>query len=318
MVTRLFFILFIASSLFAQQQNVAYNNEFSVLFGNSENGYGENIGRSPAYQMQFQYNGLDTAIKPEIALVYSPEIPLYKNSHTSNTDYTMLMINGVYEIAYADLLTPYLKGGIGYVGFGDVPDSPSNALFLDTGAGLKLHLSERWAVKFEASVMLGADYSNILATCGINFTFGRRYVAPPPEKVCEPCEEPKTVYVTNYVTKEAPKPIQPYHVQFTFAKATLTDDAKASIKAYAEKLNRNEYRKKELIIIGNADNKGARSFNATLSIRRANAVRSEFIANDVDPARITVDALGETYPIADNETEAGREENRRVIIIVKE
>ncbi len=318
MVTRLFFILFIASSLFAQQQKIEYVNEFSILIGNSENGSEQNIGRSLAYAMQFQYNGLDFPIKPEIAFVYSQDIPLYKNTYTGYTDYAMMMVNGVYAIPYSDLLTPYVKGGIGYVGFGDVPDSPSNTLFLDTGAGLKLHLSERWALKFEAAVMLGADYLNILATGGINFAFGRKYVAPPPEKVCEPCEAPKTVYVTNYVTKVAPKPIQPYQVRFAFAKATLTDNAKASIKDYAEKLNRDENSKKELIIIGNADNKGERSFNATLSIRRANAVRSEFIANGVDPARITVDALGETYPIADNETEAGREENRRVIVIVKE
>ena len=264
--------------------------------------------------MQFQYNGLDFPIKPEIAFVYSQDIPLYTNTEESHTRYSMMLLNGVYEIPYSDLMTPYVKGGMGYVSFANVKDSPDSTPVLDTGAGVKLHLSDRWALKFEAVAVFGADHFNLLATGGINFAFGRKYVAPLPEKVCEPCEAPKTVYIT----KEPVKVYSPKNIRFEFAKATLTDDSKASFKGYADELNSGENINKDILIIGNTDDKGTRAFNATLSIKRANSVRTEFIINDVNASRISIDGLGETNPIADNSTEVGREKNRRVIIILKE
>jgi len=98
----------------------------------------------------------------------------------------------------------------------------------------------------------------------------------------------------------------------------LTDDSKASFKGYADQLNSKENINKDILIIGNTDSKGPRAFNATLSIKRANAVRSEFIANDVNASRISIDGLGEMNPVADNKTDLGREKNRRVIIILKD
>ncbi len=316
-MNRLFFIIFLSLSLFANEEKpnkIDYVNEISILFGDSENGLEQNIGRSFAYEMQFQYNGLDFPVKPEITFVYSQDIPLYSNTEESLTRYSLMMVNGIYEIPYSDLMTPYVKGGAGYVSFSNVQDSPQSTPVLDTGAGVKLHLSDRWALKFEAVAIFGTDHFNLLATGGVNFAFGRKYVAPPPEKVCEPCEAPKTVYIT----KEPIKVYTPKNIRFEFAKATLTDDSKASFKGYADELNSGENINKDILIIGNTDNKGTRAFNATLAIKRANAVRTEFIANDVNASRISIDGLGETNPIADNSTEVGREKNRRVIIILKD
>ena len=94
-------LLFLLSlSLLAEQKKVDYVNEVSILVGNSENGFEQNIGRSVAYQMQFQYNGLDFPIKPEIDFVYSQDIPLYLNTEESHTRYSMMMINGVYLLIF--------------------------------------------------------------------------------------------------------------------------------------------------------------------------------------------------------------------------
>ena len=313
---KLFFIIFLSISLFANEQKtekIDYVNEMTILVGDSENGFEQNIDRSLAYQLQFQYNDLDFPIKPEIAFVYSQDIPLYTSTEESSTRYSLMMVNGVYEIPYSDLLTPYVKGGVGYVSFANVKDSPDSTPLLDTGAGVKLHLSDRWALKFEAVALFGADHFNLLATGGVNFAFGRKYVAPPPEKVCEPCEVTKTVYIT----KEPVKTYTPKNIRFEFAKATLPDDSKASFKDFADELNSEENRQKEILIIGNTDNKGTGAFNATLAIKRANAVRTELIINDVNASRISIDGLGETNPIADNTTEVGREKNRRVIVILQ-
>ncbi len=311
---RLLFIIFLSLSLFANEEKpkkIDYVNEISILFGNSENGFEQNIGRSPAYEMQFQYNGLDFPIKPEIAFVYSQDIPLYFNTEESHTRYSLMMINGVYEVPYSDLMTPYIKGGTGYVSFANIKNSPESTPFLDTGAGLKMHLSDRWALKFEAVAIFGADHFNLLVTGGVNFAFGRKYVAPPPEKVCEACPVVEPVII---IKKEMPASVD---IRFVFSKAKLTDLSKESIKEYSRALNNKDNLEKSILIVGYADSSGPQSFNATLSLRRATAVRNQFIANGVDPERITIDGHGENAPIASNDSIEGREKNRSVIVILK-
>lgn len=344
-------LLCVTVSLFAEMHKSEFAHELSLLIGNSENGYGDNIDSSFVSQMQYQYNGLDFAIKPEIAFLYSQNIPIYNNAGDSRTSFSMMTVNGVYDIPYTDFLTPFIKAGAGYVSFAKVANSPDSTPFLDAGGGLKLHITDRWEVKFEALSLFGTDYFNILATGGITYAFGRKYDTPLAEKMDEPYEEPKVVsetqtpvFVTAPVEPQEPvviatpeetqtplviaPPVKPQrdtkvftldNIHFASGKSQLSDAAsKESIKSYAMELNTPANINKKLIIIGNTDNIGTRSYNATLSLKRANAVRTEFVINKIDPDRITIDGLGEVDPVADNATESGRKKNRRVILIIKE
>ena len=117
------------------------------------------------------------------------------------------------------------------------------------------------------------------------------------------------------IMKKNPKPL---YIEFVFAKATLTDVSTESIKAYAKELNSADNIDKHILIIGHTDSKGARSFNATLALKRAVAVRESLISDNVDPKRITIDGHGEVTPIATNDTVEGRELNRRVVVIVQD
>jgi outer membrane protein OmpA-like peptidoglycan-associated protein len=72
------------------------------------------------------------------------------------------------------------------------------------------------------------------------------------------------------------------------------------------------------IIEGHTDSTGSDSYNFDLSERRAEAVRTELIAAGIDPSRLAARGLGEDYPKAPNDTAAGRQENRRVDVIVQE
>ncbi|MGE0881631.1 MAG: OmpA family protein [Acidimicrobiia bacterium] len=63
---------------------------------------------------------------------------------------------------------------------------------------------------------------------------------------------------------------------------------------------------------GHTDNIGSASANLALSQRRADAVRTYLIGKGVNPARLTAVGFGLTQPIADNSTEAGRQQNRRI------
>ena len=306
-------------TLLAQEKEIQYVNEVSLLVGDSENGFSQNVGRSLAYDLQFQYNGLDFPLRPEVEFIYSQNIPLYNYSINDRTRYVTIMANGVYDIPYSDLITPYVKAGVGYQSYSEVPDSPGSSPLMDLGAGLKLHITNRWALKFQVLTTMTTDHFNIIATGGLNFKFGRKYEAPPPEKVCEPCPEPEVVHVVTPVPKEQPKPqFAPQKIRFASGKAGLDAASKAALVSIAAALNSAENSSKKILIVGNTDSTGSRRFNATLSIKRANSVRAGLIQEGVDPKRIEIEGMGEINPVADNQTEQGREKNRRVLLLLSE
>ena len=67
-------------------------------------------------------------------------------------------------------------------------------------------------------------------------------------------------------------------------------------------------------IIGHTDNIGRESANQKLSEGRAEAVRKELIERGITPERIEAEGRGESQPIDTNDTEEGRQNNRRVEI----
>lgn len=71
-----------------------------------------------------------------------------------------------------------------------------------------------------------------------------------------------------------------------------------------------------LEVEGHTDSVGSEAYNQRLSELRAQAVRDYLISQGISPANITARGFGETMPIADNRTAAGRQMNRRVELIV--
>jgi outer membrane protein OmpA-like peptidoglycan-associated protein len=69
-----------------------------------------------------------------------------------------------------------------------------------------------------------------------------------------------------------------------------------------------------VVIEGHTDNAGDDAYNQSLSERRAAAVKAYLVGNGLASERIDAVGLGETQPVADNATEAGRQENRRVVV----
>jgi outer membrane protein OmpA-like peptidoglycan-associated protein len=78
-----------------------------------------------------------------------------------------------------------------------------------------------------------------------------------------------------------------------------------------------EYPKTAVVVQGHTDSTGTEEHNQELSERRAGAIRNLLIGLGVDDRRLVAVGYGEGYPVADNDRAAGRQQNRRVEILLK-
>jgi OOP family OmpA-OmpF porin len=102
---------------------------------------------------------------------------------------------------------------------------------------------------------------------------------------------------------------------FAFDSADLTDEGKIAIEEMRKELRPEIATAYAGIIIGHTDSTGSAEYNLGLSMRRAQAV-SDYLANTGVPADILREVgRGEEDPIASNDTDEGRSQNRRVEII---
>ena len=70
-----------------------------------------------------------------------------------------------------------------------------------------------------------------------------------------------------------------------------------------------------ILIEGHTDAEGNAASNQTLSVERANAVRTMLVGLGIDAGRLEATGFGQTRPVADNDTPTGREQNRRVELV---
>lgn len=99
-------------------------------------------------------------------------------------------------------------------------------------------------------------------------------------------------------------------VQFEYDSARLTADSVAALNDGLEILKRHADLQVE--VAGHTDSRGTDEYNLGLSQRRANAVRDYLVNHGVAASRLVTKGYGESQPVADNATDAGRALNRRV------
>ena len=129
---------------------------------------------------------------------------------------------------------------------------------------------------------------------------------PAPEPVPEPQPQPQP----------EPQPEEPGWVfdsgrlNFDFDKSVVKPQYFELLRNVKDYVEQNDFR---LTIIGHTDSKGTDAYNMALGMRRAIAVRDKLLEFGLDPSRILgVESRGESEPIATNDTEEGRFENRRI------
>jgi OOP family OmpA-OmpF porin len=113
----------------------------------------------------------------------------------------------------------------------------------------------------------------------------------------------------------APKPNYNFsNIQFEFNSAVLRTTSYQSLDQAAAEMKKDNTVK--FVLNGNASAEGTPDHNMELSVERANSVKLYLVNSGINGDNLTVKGYGESNPIADNSTEDGRIQNRRVEIKV--
>ncbi len=188
------------------------------------------------------------------------------------------------------------------------------------GAGVSIGITRSFDLRLDLRHLIVPDRatngatSDVEVTAGATYRFGaaKRPVPPPPPMiVLEPAEEP---VVVAPAPEPAPAPAEPIAelagIGFELDSATI-DIASAPLleRAYAILKAKPTI---SIEISGHTSSDGDANRNSTLSLQRAEAVKKYLVGRGIEPARILTVGHGSDEPVADNRTDAGRQQNRRI------
>ncbi len=241
-----------------------------------------------------------------------------------------------------DQIRPFIAAGLGIQNHRSVLHEgrdPSISLGGGIRAQIDKHISgtaqilHRWDTD-DKSIPAKSHFNDWIFSLGLSFDFGGRAAPPPPPPPPEPpppppnpdldgdgvlnerdkCPNTRPGAVVDLDGCEVEAVIELEGVHFDFDKATLRPEAKKILDEAAALLNKQE--RVVVEVAGHTDSKGSEEYNQGLSERRAAAVKQYLTAQGIKATRLTAMGYGESRPVASNDTEAGRAENRRVELVV--
>ncbi|MES2178897.1 MAG: OmpA family protein [Gemmatimonadota bacterium] len=101
---------------------------------------------------------------------------------------------------------------------------------------------------------------------------------------------------------------------FDYDSDVLRAEAKSNLATFAKSLDK--YPGTDILIVGHTDSQGTDEYNAALSSRRATSAQAYLSSQGVASGRLRSVGRGESEPVAPNDTEAGKQKNRRVEIAI--
>ena len=197
---------------------------------------------------------------------------------------------------------------------GPLPSATSAVHSLHTGLKLKLAFGK--VKKAPVPVILPPKPDTVVKTVVQTVVVRDTVTKENTVVVRDTVEKVKVVRDTVVVIKEVPQEIKDVMVElsntlFAFNKFNLNDKAKAGLDKVAQWLSDNPDVNVE--ISGHTDSVGSDSYNQKLSEDRAKAVYEYFIhEGGISSKRLSYKGYGKSRPIASNDTEEGRQQNRRV------
>ena len=143
---------------------------------------------------------------------------------------------------------------------------------------------------------------------------GKCVTPPPPALPVEPTPVTPAPVTPPVVAPSSEKVSFSADALFDFDKAILKPEGKGKLDDLSSKLQ--GINLEVIIAVGHTDSVGTDVYNQKLSIRRAESVKAYLQSKGIEANRIYTEGKGETQPVADNKTAAGRAMNRRVEIEV--
>ena len=244
-----------------------------------------------------------------------------------------------YSYAHADLLlrcweflVPYIHAGAAKV----ESFKPAGGIGIMTPIKLSNRVSvipDLKATAFPGSAFPEGDGfgRNLSATLGLRVNLGKVGAKPVPEVLPEPIPvvvpKPEPKPEPEPVVVEEPKPTVQEAVEeinksfkadalFDFDSAKIRPDAIPILDKAVAWLN--EFPTVKGVIEGHTDSRGSEEYNQGLSERRAKAVYDYLVDKGINKFRLTYKGYGESRPVATNETDEGRQLNRRIVLVLDE
>ena len=188
-----------------------YNFEITPLIGYNIAEGNIDLDDYAVFGGEFQYNGLNSVIKPELSILYSKaDYNTNKLPSSADTPVWRFALNGVYEYDKVGPVVPLAKAGFGYESMDDGSYTGStgntDSAFIDAGIGAKIPFNDMLALKLEAVYMLkynDARYdSNLALLAGLNIAFGAKA-----QKAAPVASEPVPEVVKEVVVVVAAVPV---------------------------------------------------------------------------------------------------------------
>jgi OOP family OmpA-OmpF porin len=279
----------------------------------------------------------------EFTADYQDTANLVPGSDFDTWDLNTWSLMGRYYIG-SNAWKPYVLAGLGRTKHRSVLDKGS-ATAISLGLGLHGQLAKHWSVRGQVMWREDSDsdslpprgsFRDFYYSIGLNFDFGGKDAPPPPPppppaaapppppnpdldgdgvlNERDKCPNTRPGAVVDLDGCEVEAVISLEGVHFDFDKATLRPEAIAILNDAAALLKTTD--RVVVEVAGHTDSQGSEDYNQGLSERRANAVKDYLTGQGITASRLSARGYGENQPVASNDTEEGRQDNRRVELIV--
>lgn len=285
----------------------------------------QNVDDDMAYSLGVGYN-LTKALGLEAVLAGAANLDEDKTDRS--VDLLNYRLDALYHFMTDRPLVPYAAVGIGGYDLGGDKEFMANY-----GVGLLYFIAENVALRADVRHLAVFNETpldhNLLYTAGFKFQFAEQ---KPPVKAVAPAPAPVVKDsdgdgVPDHLDKCPGTPKGrivdadgcelklTLHINFDFDKAEIKPEFKSELDKAATFIRQNS-QVPYILLAGHTDSIGEADYNQNLSERRAAAVRQALISDyGVDPGKLIAKGYGQAQPIADNATEEGRYQNRRVEVI---
>ncbi|WP_052880017.1 OmpA family protein [Vibrio coralliirubri] len=231
-----------------------------------------------------------------------------------------ISLTPMYRLPVQQEFDVFFKAGPAYISHGGEDD-----VVLSAGIGVEKQLSSDWALRVEYQYFddfddnYVQDLNSNLLSVGVSYSFGTgaataaaatsaaAVTQAPSEPITEPAvvaEEKTTVVVTKAKTESYSQEM------FATNSTELSTDGKIALMPLVEVLK--AHPQSTVQVVGHTDSTGAAEYNMMISKKRAAAVAAYIEEQGIEADRISASGEGEENPIASNDTEEGRAQNRRV------